>query len=105
MSTTNPTRVVIPNDLTNISTIDDIAGAFISDYDLDGILEDLPDALDRALTPYGVRCDRDWVWAEPCDDFPDANALYDAMRYGDLEGIVGGVIDDVMAAHDTSHRD
>ena len=105
MSTTNSARIVIPNDITNISTIDDIAGDFIDDYNLDGIIEDLPDALDRALTPYGVRCDRDWVWSENCDEFPDANALYDALRYGDLESVVGGVIDAVMAAHDVSHRD
>ncbi|MBM6705985.1 hypothetical protein H6A68_02765 [Bifidobacterium pullorum subsp. saeculare] len=101
----NPTRITIPNDFTNVSTIDDIAGDFIDDYDLDGILEDLPDALDRALMPYGVRCDRDWVWSENCAVFPDANALYDALRYGDLESVVGGVIDAVMSAHDVSHRD
>lgn len=101
MSTTNPTRIVIPNDIACWSTIDDIAGDYAGDYDIPAILEDLPDALDDALTPFGIHCDSEHIWT---DELADPDALAYEMQYGDASVAVETAINKVMTAHDVSHR-
>lgn len=104
MHTTNPTRITIPNDIATISTIDDIAGDYAGDYDIPAILEDLPDALDAALAPYGIHCDLFDIWTYDTEAYPDSNALDDALRDGDPSTAVEDTLNVVMRAHDVSHR-